>query len=64
MNTCPSCNSGNIIMVEYEPMSMKHYDGISEIECKDCHKRFGRWCGEELFDGEEENIHCEGESHE
>lgn len=51
---CKKCSSKNIVMVEYEGGSPDHYDGISEIQCKDCGIRIGRWSGKELKDGEVE----------
>ncbi len=50
--TCKKCGSKNIVMVEYEPGSPEHYDGVSEIQCQDCGVRFGRWSGKELAEGE------------
>ncbi|MFA5886507.1 MAG: hypothetical protein WC863_01860 [Patescibacteria group bacterium] len=50
--TCKKCGSENIVMVEYEPGSPEHYDGVSEIQCRDCGARFGRWSGKELAKGE------------
>lgn len=61
---CPNCKSENIIGVEYAYGSPKRYDGISEIVCSDCKKRYGRWCGQTLEEGETENRYCKGESHE
>ena len=49
---CRRCGSGNIIMVEYALLQPEHYDGISEIACRDCGTRFGRWSGKELAEGE------------
>lgn len=49
---CKKCGSENIVMVEYDPSSQEHYDGISEIQCRDCGARFGRWSGKELAEGE------------
>jgi DNA-directed RNA polymerase subunit RPC12/RpoP len=49
---CKKCGSENIILVEYEYTNSEYYDGISEIECKDCGVRIGRWSGKELTDGE------------
>lgn len=49
---CKKCGSANIVMVEYEGMHPDHYDGVSEIDCKDCGARFGRWSEKELNDGE------------
>ena len=39
-------------MVEYAPGSPERYNGVSEIDCKDCGARFGRWSGRELKEGE------------
>ena len=61
---CPNCKSKNIIAVEYAYGNPKYYDGISEIDCHDCEKRYGRWCGKELGKEEAENVFCRGESHE
>ncbi len=49
---CKKCGSENIIMVEYEPTHPDYYDGISEIDCRDCGARIGRWSGKELAEGE------------
>ena len=49
---CKKCGRENILMVEYEPGSPEFYDGISEIQCRDCGARFGRWSGKELAEGE------------
>lgn len=49
---CKKCKSENIIMVEYAPGSPERYDGVSEIDCRDCGARFGRWSGKELAEGE------------
>jgi hypothetical protein len=51
---CKKCGSENIVMVEYSYESPEHYDGISEIDCKSCGARFGRWSGKELAKGEVE----------
>lgn len=39
---CKACGSENIIMIEYSWDNPEYYDGISEIKCNDCGKRFGR----------------------
>ena len=52
--TCKKCGSNNTIGVEYEHEHPEHYDGVSEIECRDCGARFGRWSGKELAEGEAE----------
>ena len=56
MNTekivCKKCRSESIVMVEYSWDSPEHYDGVSEIECRSCSARFGRWTGKELAEGE------------
>ncbi|MFA7244893.1 MAG: hypothetical protein WC070_01780 [Candidatus Magasanikbacteria bacterium] len=51
---CKKCGSKNIIYVEYSYDSPERYDGVSEIDCKDCGARFGRWSGKELKEGEAE----------
>lgn len=51
---CKKCGSENIVMVEYDRMHPDHYDGVSEIACKDCSARFGRWSGKELGSNETE----------
>ena len=51
---CKKCGSENIVMVEYAPGSPERYDGVSEIDCRDCGARFGRWSGKELKEGEVE----------
>jgi DNA-directed RNA polymerase subunit RPC12/RpoP len=51
---CKKCGSKNIVMVEYSHESPERYDGVSEIDCRDCGARFGRWSGKELKDGEVE----------
>jgi DNA-directed RNA polymerase subunit RPC12/RpoP len=52
LETCKKCGSKNIIMVEYLPGSPERYDGVSEIDCRDCGVRIGRWTGKELATGE------------
>jgi hypothetical protein len=54
MEQCKKCGSKNIVMVEYEPINLDHYDGVSEIRCLDCSVRIGRWSGNELKEGETE----------
>lgn len=54
MEKCIKCGSQNIMLVEYEYGSPERYDGVSEIDCKDCGVRIGRWSGKELTDGEVE----------
>lgn len=50
--TCPKCKSTDPIMVEYGYLNPNHYDGISELLCKKCKTRWGRWSGKILKDGE------------
>ncbi|MHB8913817.1 MAG: hypothetical protein ACYC4I_02295 [Minisyncoccota bacterium] len=52
--TCKKCESKNIIGVEYPHDHPEHYDGVSEVECRDCGARFGRFSGRELAEGEAE----------
>lgn len=54
MDTCKKCGSKNVIGVEYSHDHPEHYDGVSEIECRDCGARFGRFSGRELVEGEAE----------
>jgi transposase-like protein len=54
MVKCPNCKSKNLINVEYAPGDPYRYDGISEIACRDCKKRYGRWTGKELKKEEQE----------
>lgn len=54
---CKKCGSTNIVMIEYAYGSPEHFDGISEIDCRDCGVRFGRWSGKELAEGEIEKRH-------
>lgn len=51
--TCPKGHK-RIILVEYSWDSPDHYDGISEIHCRTCKKRYGRWSGKVLKKGETE----------
>lgn len=51
---CMKCGSPNIVFVEYEHSHPDHYDGVSEIVCKDCGIRIGRWSEKELAEGETE----------
>lgn len=52
---CSKCSSKNVVLVEYDGMHPEHYDGVSEIDCRDCGARIGRWSGKELGEGEVEN---------
>ena len=52
--TCKKCGSKNIVFVEYDHTHPDHYDGVSEIVCRDCEDRIGRWSGKELAKGESE----------
>lgn len=49
--TCPKGHK-RIIGIEYYWESPMHYDGVSEIKCLTCNKRYGRWTGKILKDGE------------
>ncbi len=51
---CPVNSKHNVVWVEYGWRSQNHYDGVSEIDCKDCKKRYGRWSKKVLAEGEEE----------
>lgn len=52
--TCKKCGSENIVMVEYDGLHPEQYDGVSEIDCRDCGVCIGRWSGMELGAGEVE----------
>lgn len=41
-------------MVEYPLTHPDHHDGVSEIKCLTCKKRYGRWSGKVLGRGETE----------
>lgn len=51
---CKKCGSTEIILVEYPYNDPEHYDGVSEVNCRDCGARFGRWSGKELVEGQTE----------
>lgn len=57
MEQCKKCGSKKIIMVEYDLIHPDHFDGVSEIVCKDCGVRIGRWSGKELKESETEPRH-------
>ncbi len=61
---CPICKGENILLIEYAYPNPKRYDGVSEIKCHDCKKRYGRFCETELKgEAEQENKYCQGGSH-
>ncbi len=45
-----ACPKGHkrIILIEYDLTHPAHYDGISEIKCFTCKKRYGKWSGKVL----------------
>jgi hypothetical protein len=51
---CPKDHSHEVTHEEYPHDVPEHYDGVSEIHCLDCGKRYGRWTGKELAEGEKE----------
>ncbi len=51
---CPVDPKHRVTLVEYSWDNPNHYDGISEIGCHDCKKRYGRWSKRELKGDEEE----------
>ena len=55
-NTKMKCPLGHkkIIGVEYGYGDPYRYDGISEIRCLTCRRRYGRWTGKILKKGEQE----------
>ena len=42
MDKCKDCG-GDVVLVEYSYTHPFYYDGISEIHCLSCRKRYGRW---------------------
>lgn len=52
--SCPVNARHKVCLVEYSWDDPYHYDGISEIYCYECKKRFGRWSKKELAEGEKE----------
>lgn len=55
---CPISKKHKIVMVEYTWSSPRHYDGVSELMCLTEKRRWGRWCGIELKEGESEPPFC------
>ena len=51
MMECKFCGGTSVIGIEYQGTS-EDYDGISEWQCGTCARRWGRWTGKELQDGE------------
>jgi len=51
---CPGCVSKKLSLIIYAYDDPEHYDGVSEIKCEACKKRFGRWTKKELAPGEVE----------
>jgi len=51
---CPMCGGKQWVGVEYSYPDRHHFDGISEWHCFTCNRRFGRWTGRELAEGESE----------
>lgn len=44
----------SITAVEYSWETPERYDGTSEFRCNKCDRRWGRWSGKELGDGQYE----------
>ena len=51
---CPVDPKHHITLTEYSWDHPNHYDGVSEITCHDCQKRYGRWSKRELGERETE----------
>ena len=49
---CPVDSKHAVTLVEYAFDNAEYYDGISEIKCLSCKKRYGRWSKRELKSGE------------
>lgn len=52
LQQCPICGCTKLNLIEYAYDHPEHFDGVSEIVCTNCQKRFGRWSGRELKAGE------------
>jgi hypothetical protein len=50
--TCPKGHK-RILLIEYDYGDPYRYDGISEIQCNTCRKRYGRWT-EKVLRGKEQ----------
>jgi hypothetical protein len=51
--TCPKGHN-KLLLVEYNYGDPYRYDGVSEIRCLTCKKRYGRWTGNVLRRDEKE----------
>lgn len=51
--TCPKGHK-KVLLVEYSYGDPYRYDGVSEISCKTCEKRYGRWSSKVLRGKEQE----------
>lgn len=51
--TCPRGHR-RIMLVEYGYGSPNRHDGFSEVQCRTCRRRYGRWTGRALKRGEQE----------
>lgn len=49
------CEVKEVLLIQYGYMSKNHYDGVSEVKCLSCNRRWGRWTKRELFGDEEEH---------
>ena len=60
---CPKCSLDDFIMIEYGyggNVPIEHlYDGISELKCKACGTRVGRWSGRILEGDDYEKLYGE-----
>lgn len=54
MSECPGGESHAVVAVQYGRTADTpyHYDGVSEYNYKTCNRRWGRFCGKRLDDGE------------
>lgn len=48
------CSQKKPLLFEYDGMHPQHYDGVSEVRCQICGKRWGRWTRKELKENEYE----------
>jgi len=63
LNCINGCPNGSLVSIEYPLTHPFHHDGISELYCKRCNRREGRFCGNKLRGTEVEPKNCTGGTH-
>lgn len=53
------CGLKHLIGIEYPWTHPEYYDGVSEWKCRSCNRRWGKWSGRELKEGEVEKRYGE-----